>query len=62
MMFVNLSRADHKKANLAGAGYSLWNSDLENGPDDEMLSARLVCDWSLKTEQIDRFLDIMRGI
>lgn len=62
MMFVNLSRADHKKANQAGAGYSLWNSDLENGPDDEMLSTRLVCDWSLKTDQIDRFLDIMRGI
>ena len=62
MMFVRLSRADHQKANRAGAGYSLWNSDLDTGPADEILTARFVCDWSIEKDQIDMFLDIMRDI
>ena len=62
MIFIRLSRADHQKANQAGAGYSLRNSDLDNGPADEILTARFVCDWSIEKDQIDRFLDIMRGI
>ena len=62
MIFIRLSRADHQKANQAGAGYSLRNSDLDNGPADEILTARFVCDWSIEKDQIDKFLDIMRGI
>jgi threonine aldolase len=62
MIFIRLSRADHQKANRAGADYSLRNSDLDNGPADEILTARFVCDWSIEKHQIDIFLDIMRDI
>ena len=62
MMFVRLSRADHQKANQAGANYSLLNSDLDTGPPDEILTAHFVCDWSIEKHEIDMFLDIMRDI
>ncbi|MDG1168707.1 MAG: low specificity L-threonine aldolase, partial [Sulfitobacter sp.] len=33
----------------------LWDGPLE-GPADELVAARLVCDWSIGREQIDAFL------
>lgn len=54
MLFVTLPRAAHRKARAEGARYELHGS--VDGPDDARLSCRLVCDWSLSTEQIDRFV------
>ncbi len=41
--------------------YYFWpfNQSLD-GPDDEVLSARLVCSWSTTDEDVDRFLDLLR--
>ncbi|MBR9764373.1 MAG: low specificity L-threonine aldolase [Rhodobacteraceae bacterium] len=59
LVFAALPRAMHRRLKEAGALYYL-DGDLE-GPDEEMLQARFVCDWSLPTEEIDRFLEIARG-
>lgn len=56
MIFARLPRATHQKLHAAGAKYYLWEGDLDTGPADEMLGARLVCDWSIGKEQINQFL------
>lgn len=57
MVFARLPRASHQKLHAAGAKYYLSEGDLDTGPADEMLGARLVCDWSIRKEQIDQFLN-----
>lgn len=55
MVFARLSRRVHQKLHDAGAKYYLWDGSLE-GPAEEMVAARMVCDWSITTDQIDQFL------
>lgn len=57
MIFCALPRDLHRHLQASGAQYSLFGS-LE-GPAQEPLSCRLVCDWSLTSEQIDQFLDLL---
>lgn len=59
MVFASLSRARHKHLHEAGAIYHLWGHELEGTDDDEMLTCRLVCDWSLDPQEIDRFLALL---
>ena len=54
MIFARFPRSVHQRLHEAGAKYYLQGS-LE-GPADEMVGARLVCDWSIGREQIDAFL------
>jgi len=58
MIFASLPRAAHQRAFAAGASYHLWDGPLE-GPEDEMVGARFVCDWSISTTQIDQFLALL---
>ena len=39
----------------------MWDGQLEGDDPDEMLGARLVCDWSITEAQIDQFLSILAG-
>ncbi|GAA6174376.1 threonine aldolase family protein [Sulfitobacter pacificus] len=55
MIFARWPRAVHQKLHDAGARYYLWDGPLE-GPADEQVAARLVCDWSIGRDQIDAFL------
>ncbi|WP_370400612.1 threonine aldolase family protein [Sulfitobacter sp. JB4-11] len=55
MIFVRFARAIHQKLHDAGAVYNLWDGPLAGAP-EEMVAARLVCDWSISREQIDAFL------
>ncbi|MGJ8627754.1 MAG: threonine aldolase family protein [Sulfitobacter sp.] len=55
MVFARFPRAVHRKLHAAGAKYYVWNGSLD-GSDDEMVGARLVCDWSISRENIDTFL------
>lgn len=48
MIFARLPRAAHQSAMVQGAKYYLLDGALE-GPEDETIGCRLVCDWS-KTE------------
>ncbi|QDL92270.1 low specificity L-threonine aldolase [Paroceanicella profunda] len=56
-IFTAFPRASHKRAQQAGAHYYFWpfNQSLE-GPDDEMLSCRMVCNWSTTAEDVDALL------
>ncbi len=55
MIFARWPRAVHQKLHDAGARYYLWDGPLD-GPADEQVAARLVCDWSIGRDQIDAFL------
>jgi threonine aldolase len=55
MIFASFPRKVHQKLHDAGAKYYLWDGPLE-GPQDEMIAARLVCDWSIGRDRIDTFL------
>ncbi|HIF78928.1 MAG TPA: low specificity L-threonine aldolase, partial [Sulfitobacter sp.] len=55
MIFARFPRAIHRKLHDAGARYYLWDGTLD-GDGNEMLAARMVCDWSISRDQIDQFL------
>ena len=57
MIFARWPGAAHKRLKEAGAQYY----QIATGGDDEMLPARLVCDWSARPEATEQFLDILRG-
>ncbi len=59
ILFVSMPRAVHQQLIAAGANYHIWETDLDNGPGDEILTARLVCDWSKSDEDIDQFLELL---
>ena len=57
MIFARWPRALHLQAQAAGAAYSLWpDGQTLDGPEAEMVSARLVCSWNTDAAQIDAFL------
>ena len=62
MVFAALPRASHRKAQDAGAVYTLvpFYTPMD-GPADEVLPARLVCSWCTTAEEIDRFLDLLKS-
>lgn len=55
MIFARWPRTVHQKLHDAGARYYLWDGPLD-GPADEQVAARLVCDWSIGRDQMDAFL------
>ncbi|WP_288940030.1 beta-eliminating lyase-related protein [uncultured Roseovarius sp.] len=61
MIFATLPRATHQRLHATGAHYGLNGGPLETGDPDTPLPMRLVCDWSITEESIDRFLDIAKG-
>ena len=56
-IFARFPRRLHRKLHDAGAQYYIWSGELEGDDPDEMLDARLVCDWSITEAQIDLFLN-----
>ncbi|MBV7410398.1 low specificity L-threonine aldolase [Maritimibacter sp. DP1N21-5] len=61
MTFASWSAATHRRLFEAGAVYYLWDGTLEGAADDARLGARLVCDWSMTDDAIDRFIEVLRG-
>ncbi len=62
-VFAAWPRAGHRRVREQGAEYYYWpemNVSLD-GPDDELLSARLVCSWCTTDEDVDRFVDLIGG-
>lgn len=59
MIFAALPRAAHKRLHAAGAKYYIWQGSLDGDDAEEMLAARLVCDWSIGAERIDAFLGLI---
>ena len=61
MVFAAWPRAGHRAAQAAGARYYLWPGDQTlDGPDDDAVSARLVCNWATAEAGIADFLAILR--
>lgn len=60
MIFAALPRATHQNLHDAGAVYGLF-APLAGEDPDEALPMRLVCDWQIEDDQIDRFIEIANG-
>jgi threonine aldolase len=62
MIFAHIPRGAHKRAMAAGAKYYLFpfNASLE-GPEDEPIRCRFVCDWSCDSATVERLLGLFRG-
>ncbi|MEL0437590.1 threonine aldolase family protein [Phycobacter sp. K97] len=58
MAFAALPRSTHKRLMEAGAVYHLWDGPLE-GPEDDPVTARFVCDWSISRDEITAFLNLL---
>ena len=59
-IFASWPRKGHRKAQEAGAKYYHWPFDQPlDGPDDAPISARLVCNWATRDEEIDQFLNLI---
>jgi threonine aldolase len=56
MIFARFPRSVHQKLHADGAKYYVLDGDVANGPADENLGARLVCDWSMTDVLVDQFL------
>ncbi|MEP2641217.1 beta-eliminating lyase-related protein [Roseobacter sp.] len=56
MIFAQFPRHVHQRLHDAGAAYYIWDGTLEGSDPQEMLTARLVCEWSITAAQIDQFL------
>ncbi len=62
MLFVSMPRDMHKALHDAGAHYYFWPGDQSlDGPGEEMLSCRLVCNWTTTDEEVKNFLKIVAG-
>ena len=61
MIFASLPRATHRRLHEAGAVYMLTSGTLEGGDPADPLPMRLVCDWSIADQEIDRFVETARG-
>lgn len=60
MLFATLPRGAHKRAMDAGAKYYLFPFDTDlDGPEDDPVLCRMVCDWSKSEEEIDRLLGLL---
>ena len=61
IIFAGWPRAAHQRLHAAGAQYYVIEGELEGENPDEILTARLVCDWSASDENVDAFLALVRG-
>lgn len=59
--FAGWSRAGHQRLHDAGAAYYVWEGQLDGADPTEILTARMVADWSMSDENVDRFLELVRG-
>ncbi len=61
IIFAGWPRSGHARLHKAGAQYYVIEGALKGDDPDEVLTARLVCDWSATDENIDQFLALVRG-
>ena len=61
IIFAGWPRAGHQRLHDAGAQYYVIEGELEGDDPNEILTARLVCDWSASEKNIDQFLALVRG-
>jgi threonine aldolase len=60
IIFFQMPRREHKRMLDGGAVYYVMSGDPESGDPDEMLTGRLVTDWSMTKDGVTQFLDLLR--
>lgn len=62
IVFAGWARSGHRAAQDAGAHYYFWPFEQSlDGPDGEILTARMVCNWATTAQDIDNFLELIAG-
>jgi threonine aldolase len=61
MIFCTMPRAALARARAEGAQFNLYSGTLDGEDPDELLTVRLVCDWSASQADADRFLALAAG-
>ncbi|MFV2033509.1 MAG: low specificity L-threonine aldolase, partial [Halocynthiibacter sp.] len=61
MLRPRFPHALHQRLHENGAVYHMWEGELKGDDPTEILTARLVCDWSVTNAEVDRFIEIARG-
>ena len=61
ILFASWPRAGHRRAQAAGANYDFHYGQSVEGPDKEILGARLVTNWSSTDQQIADFVTAING-
>ncbi|MFT4716050.1 MAG: threonine aldolase [Paracoccaceae bacterium] len=61
MIFAAWPRAGHQRAQAGGVEYSVHFGQSLEGPDDDLLSARLVTNWATTDQQIRDFVKAVTG-
>ena len=59
MMFIQMPRKMHQNALNGGAQYYIDREKVIHGAPTDLVGARLVCDWSVGQENIDKFLSLV---
>ncbi|MCV6598530.1 MAG: beta-eliminating lyase-related protein [Mangrovicoccus sp.] len=60
-LFARWPRHLHQRLHAAGAAYYLWEGALEGQDPSEMLTARMVCDWSASQSDREAFLALFES-
>jgi threonine aldolase len=61
MVFARWPRAAHRRAQAAGAEYGPYFGQSLDGPEDELLGARMVTNWATSQRDIDGFIAALKG-
>ena len=61
IIFFQMPRRDHQRMLAGGAVYYVSGGDVDQGDPDELLSGRLVTDWSMTEDGVSQFLSLLRG-
>jgi threonine aldolase len=61
IIFFDMPRRDHQRMLAAGAVYYVMSGDPDHGDPKEMLTGRLVTDWSMTADGVSQFLDLLHG-
>ncbi|MFQ1701475.1 threonine aldolase family protein [Loktanella agnita] len=61
IIFFQMPRAEHKRMLDGGAVYYVMDGNPEEGDPQELLTGRLVTDWSMTEKGVAQFLDLLRS-
>ena len=61
IIFFQMPRRDHQRMLAGGAVYYVSGGAVDQGDPEELLSGRLVTDWSMTEDSVNQFLSLLRG-
>ena len=61
LLFPEITLAQHKRLQAAGAGYHPMSPFDPDGADDQTFTIRLVTSFRTREEDVDRFLGVLAG-